>query len=165
MPLLLIVLNSAAASAPIKAGVNRDPDKHEVLFMPKWPVQLAKRAPLAMSSGAAPAAGPPLAEVAGSVEEDAMVSGPSWFWLKGVLAPEEQLQLFSFLHERDATDWEKLSPCMNPTPKTLALVQGDGPRVLSFGPKDKVAVVEMVQKAREAEVRICGGHLYPNRKK
>ena len=112
-----------------------------------------------MSTGAAAARpstrGPRLVGVAVSAlaEDDAMVCGPSWFLLKGVLALEEQRRLFSFIHERDATDWEKLSPCMNPTPKTLELVQQHGAqtaRILSFGPNDGTAVVEMVQKASEA---------------
>lgn len=84
-----------------------------------------------------------------------MVSGgPSWFLLRGVLAQEQQLRLFSFIRERDATDWERLPPCMNPTPKTLQLRQEHGGAqtapVLSFGPNDEAAVVEVVQRAREA---------------
>eukprot|EP01052_Picozoa_sp_SAG31_P032509 SAG31_NODE_3573_length_4113_cov_4.139013_7_plen_248_part_00 len=114
-----------------------------------------------MSTGAAAAAGPRLAgpggvppRLAGSattVEEDAeaMVSGPSWNLLVGMLSQEEQLRLFDFIHERDATDWEKVSPCMNPSPKTLQLFQhgAQAAPLLSFGPDDEVAVVEMVQKA------------------
>ena len=79
-----------------------------------------------------------------------ILSGSRWNLLKGVLSHEEQLQLFSFIHERDTTDWERLSPCMNPSPKTLQLVQHHGAEtvsLLSFGPDDDAAVVEMVQKA------------------
>ena len=49
---------------------------------------------LAMDTGAA----------AGAHAEGEMVSGPSWFLLRGVLAQEQQLRLFSFIRERDATD-------------------------------------------------------------
>ena len=104
------------------------------------------------AAAAAAAAAAHAARLAGE-SANAEVSGPSWFLLKGLLTPEHQHRLFSFLHERDATDWEHLSPCMNPTPKTLALRQQHGAQsapVLSFGPNDEVAVVEMVQRASEA---------------
>eukprot|EP00960_Hanusia_phi_P010266 300105-Hanusia_phi.AAC.2 len=111
-----------------------------------------------MSSGAV-AAAPRLAGVAGSAiaDDTAIVHyGPRCFLLQGVLALQEQLQLFSFIHKRDVTDWDNLSPCMNPTPKTLELaVQKHGAqtaRVLSFGANhdEAAVVVEMVQKAKEA---------------
>lgn len=86
-----------------------------------------------------------------------------WNLLAGVLSHEEQLKLFSFINERDATDWEKLerSPCMNPSPKTLQLVQQQQQRpgeqatlspTLRFGPDDEagVVVMEMIQKAIQA---------------
>ena len=75
---------------------------------------------------------------------EAIVSGSRWNLLKGVLSREEQLQLFGFIHERDATDWERLAACMNPSPKTLQLVQQHGAQtapLLSFGPDDEAAPV------------------------
>eukprot|EP00756_Hemistasia_phaeocysticola_P045033 Hpha_TRINITY_DN18804_c0_g1::TRINITY_DN18804_c0_g1_i1::g.26345::m.26345 len=75
---------------------------------------------------------------------------PSWHLLAGALTLEEQVRLFSFINDRDSTDWEKLAPCMNPTPKTLEFVQQQGTesaRTLSYGPNDETAVVEMVTKA------------------
>lgn len=48
--------------------------------------------------------------------------GESCFLLKNALTPQDQVQLFRFVHERDATDWDNLPSCMNPTPKTLELV-------------------------------------------
>jgi len=70
--------------------------------------------------------------------------------LTGALTLEEQVRLFDCINERDATTWEKLSPCMNPSPKTLQLVQQRGTQpapTLSFRPNDQTAVVEMVAKA------------------
>ncbi|KAL7527329.1 hypothetical protein ACHAWF_002135 [Thalassiosira exigua] len=80
-----------------------------------------------------------------------VLHGPSWFFLGGALAPEEQARLFGFVREHDATDWENLSPCMNPTPKTLELVRRNGTqtaRTLTFGPNDQTGavIVEMVEK-------------------
>jgi len=46
--------------------------------------------------------------------------------LRGALSPAEQMRLFEFIKERDRTDWENLPQCMNPTPKTLQLVQPGG---------------------------------------
>ena len=87
----------------------------------------------------------------GDAREDiAATRGPRWFLLRGALALEEQVRLFGFIHERDATDWEKFSPCMNPTPKTLELLQQhetQTARTLRCGPSDETAVVEMVAKA------------------
>ena len=83
-------------------------------------------------------------------EEIAVTREPRWFLLRGALALEDQVRLFGFIHERDATDWERLSPCMNPTPKTLELVQQhetQTARTLGFGPDDQTVVVEMVAKA------------------
>ena len=90
-----------------------------------------------------------------NADEDggAILSGSRWNLLKGLLSYEEQLQLFTFIHERDATDWERLSPCMNPSPKTLQLVQQHGAQaapLLSFGPNSEAVIVEMVQKAIQA---------------
>ena len=88
----------------------------------------------------------------GNQEEDLAVNtqGPGWHVLAGALTLEEQIRLFGFVHERDATEWDKLAPCMNPTPKTLELVQQQGAppaRTLSYGPNDETAVVKMVAKA------------------
>ncbi|VEU36034.1 unnamed protein product [Pseudo-nitzschia multistriata] len=86
----------------------------------------------------------------GTPEDLVVTDGPRWHLLTGALTLEEQVRLFSFIHERDATNWDKLMPCMNPTPKTLELVQKEGAqpaRVLSYGPDDETAVVEMVTKA------------------
>jgi len=73
-----------------------------------------------------------------------------WHLLTGALTLEEQAQLFGFIHEHDVTDWGKLAPCMNPTPKTLEFSQQLGAqstRLLSYSPSDKTAIVEMVTKA------------------
>ena len=87
----------------------------------------------------------------GAPEDVAVAThGARWHLLQGVLTLEEQVRLFGFIRERDATDWEKLSPCMNPTPKTLALRQEPGAHpapILSYGPDDGAAVAEMVTKA------------------
>ena len=41
--------------------------------------------------------------------------------LRKALTPREQQHLFDFILERDVTDWEGMTRCMNPTPKTLNL--------------------------------------------
>lgn len=94
---------------------------------------------------------------AGSATADAdvaaILSGTRWNLLQDFLSHEEQLRLFGFVHERDATDWDGLSPCMNPSPKTLQLAPHRGARAaphLTFRPDDEAAVVEMVQKATRA---------------
>ena len=86
----------------------------------------------------------------GAPEDATAIHCPRWHSLQGALTLEEQVRLFGFIRERDATDWEKLSPCMNPTPKTLELVQQPGAQsapTLSYGPGDGAAVAEMVAKA------------------
>mmetsp|Transcript_33275 Transcript_33275/g.78572 ORF Transcript_33275/g.78572 Transcript_33275/m.78572 type:complete len:228 (-) Transcript_33275:173-856(-) len=86
----------------------------------------------------------------GTPEDLVVTHNPRWHLLAGALTLEEQVRLFGFIQERDATDWEKLTPCMNPTPKTLKLVQQEGAQpapALSYGPNDATAVVEMVAKA------------------
>jgi len=73
-----------------------------------------------------------------------------WHLLAGALTLEEQARLFDFIDKHDATDWGKLAPCMNPTPKTLEFSQQQGAqstRLLSFSPEDKAVVVELVIKA------------------
>ena len=82
----------------------------------------------------------------------AMMHGTGWNLLRAALSMDEQIRLFRFIHERDATDWGKLMPCMNPTPKTLEFDEVKGVqsrRSLSCNPDDKTAVVEMVMKAIE----------------
>ena len=87
----------------------------------------------------------------GAPEDDTVVThGPKWFLLRGALALEEQIRLFGFILECDATDWEALSPCMDPTPKTLELAHRQGSQAaptLSLCADDGTAVVEMVAKA------------------
>lgn len=86
-----------------------------------------------------------------NLEDLGATHAPRWHLLAGALTLEEQVRLFEFIHERDATEWEKLSPCMNPTPKTLELLHQRGAkstaRSLSYGPEDETTVVEMVAKA------------------
>lgn len=95
--------------------------------------------------------------------------GPGCFHLENALSPQEQIQLFRFLHARDATDWTSLRPCMNPTPKTLellvtptipdktteqdAILEGETvattdatARTVSIDPNEKNVVVELVEK-------------------
>jgi hypothetical protein len=83
-------------------------------------------------------------------EDTTVIHGARWHLLSGALTLEEQAHLFGFIHERDVTDWEKLAPCMSPTPKTLELAQEQGAqttRVLNCDANEKTAVVEMVAKA------------------
>lgn len=52
---------------------------------------------------------------------------PRCVLLRNSLSPQEQRRLFDFIRERDATNWDALPGCMNPTPKTLELlVDGAG---------------------------------------
>jgi hypothetical protein len=94
---------------------------------------------------------------AGSLKAQAltfrMTSGQSWSLLQNLLIQEEQLHLFSFIQELDNTDWKNISSCMNPTPKTLDLLQQDGTsaRTLRFTPNDENnIVIDMVTKAANA---------------
>ena len=92
-----------------------------------------------------------------TTEDIAVIHGTRWHLLAGALTLDEQAQLFGFIHEHDVTDWEKLAPCMNPTPKTLEFAQQQGAqstRILSYSPNDKTAVIEMVTKA----IGILGWH-------
>jgi hypothetical protein len=84
-------------------------------------------------------------------------SKPNWYFLEGVLSAEEQLGLFNYVHEHDATDWANLSRCMNPSPKTLELMKkanGTTSRTLLVNPNyDKIAT-EMVKKATRVTGKI-----------
>ena len=58
---------------------------------------------------------------ADEVEVELLTPDARCCWLRGALPPAEQVCLFEFLRARDRTDWDRLPPCMNPSPKTLQL--------------------------------------------
>jgi hypothetical protein len=78
----------------------------------------------------------------------------SWLLQKHLLSQEEQLGLFGFIQEHDTTDWDNIPPCMNPSPKTLDLLQknGDSSRTLCMNPsnKDNNVLVQIVKKALDS---------------
>eukprot|EP00580_Thalassiosira_gravida_P016396 CAMPEP_0201669036 /NCGR_PEP_ID=MMETSP0494-20130426/22045_1 /ASSEMBLY_ACC=CAM_ASM_000839 /TAXON_ID=420259 /ORGANISM="Thalassiosira gravida, Strain GMp14c1" /LENGTH=260 /DNA_ID=CAMNT_0048149651 /DNA_START=36 /DNA_END=819 /DNA_ORIENTATION=- len=92
----------------------------------------------------------------------------SCFLLENALTPQEQIELFQFIHERDATDWDNFPPCMNPTPKTLQLSANISEknqhaierkvaataRTISIDPNSqpKNVVVELVEKAVDSSI-------------
>jgi hypothetical protein len=95
-----------------------------------------------------------------ATQDIAVIHGTRWHLLAGALTLDEQAQLFSFIHEHDVTDWEKLAPCMNPTPKTLEFAQQQGAqstRILSYSPNDKMAVPKVVEMVTKA-IGILGWH-------
>ena len=77
------------------------------------------------------------------------MSDQNWFLLKALLSQMEQLDLFIFVNQHDASDWGNLSTCMNPTPKTLDLVQQNGTSAptLNLNPNHKNVVLDSVKKA------------------
>ena len=77
------------------------------------------------------------------------MSDKNWFLLKALLSQREQLDLFSFVDQHDATDWGNLSTCMSPSPKTLELVQQNGTAAptLNLNPNDGNVVLDSVKKA------------------
>ena len=96
----------------------------------------------------------------GSVDASVRVLDPSCFLLKGALTLGEQTRLFDTVQRSDATDWHHMTPCMNPTPKTLEFFSqrddGQTARFLSYRAPDDSngsevdsggAVVDMVGKA------------------
>lgn len=70
----------------------------------------------------------------------------SWCLLRDQLTVKEQLDLFAYIQEHDATDWKNLSQCMNPSPKTLELLQSDGTtaRTLCMNPDDDKVILDMI---------------------
>ena len=80
------------------------------------------------------------------------MSSKSWFILKDLLTTDEQIQLFSYIKENDVTDWENLSSCMNPSPKTLNLVDSNGRAgpTLDVNLNDSNIVAELVKTAIDA---------------
>lgn len=72
-----------------------------------------------------------------------------WFVLKDLLNTDEQIQLFTYIKEHDATDWENLSSCMSPSPKTLNLVGSNGTLgpTLDINLDDANIVAGLVKKA------------------
>jgi hypothetical protein len=82
------------------------------------------------------------------------MSNKSWFLQKNLLSQDEQLRLFSFIQQHDTTDWDNIPPCMNPSPKTLDLLQnknGESSRTVCLDPNnDNNAVVQMLKKALDS---------------
>ena len=72
--------------------------------------------------------------------------------LKYLLSRDEQLNLFSFIQKYDATDWKNIPDCMNPSPKTLDLMQDDhdgssAARTVGIYPNNHDVVILLVKKA------------------
>jgi len=76
--------------------------------------------------------------------------GPACFLIRGALNRKEEVELFDFIQEKDATDWDNMPSCMSPSPKTLALFPkapgAEKTPTLLFKPDDEAVVVDMVGK-------------------
>ena len=73
--------------------------------------------------------------------------------LRKALTPQEQQQLFDFVLVRDVTDWEGMTRCMNPTPKTLNLSLTVGKGGASDANSSAARTITILDQSTDDDIR------------